>query len=72
MKQLHFTEIHEKWRQGGKMAYWLYRKEHLAPSGPHLFHKKTVLRQGQRNNFCILLKDPNGAPSVEVVPSSEA
>lgn len=70
MNHLHFTEIYEKWRQGGKMVYWLYRKEDLAPSGHHLFHKKTVLRQGQRNNFSILLKEPDGAPSVEVGQAS--
>ncbi|KAF9228779.1 nucleolus protein [Gyrodon lividus] len=57
MTAIGFVEIEKKWRQGGKMAYWLYRK--VQPDGsssPREFKKKSVCRQGKRNNFCILLK----------------
>lgn len=37
------------------MAYWLYRKQEAANSVDLLFQKKVVLRNGDRNNFCILL-----------------
>ncbi|KIK95852.1 hypothetical protein PAXRUDRAFT_139773 [Paxillus rubicundulus Ve08.2h10] len=56
MTTIGFLEIETRWRQGGKMGYWLYRK--VPPDGslsPHDFQKKTVCRQGRRNNFCILL-----------------
>lgn len=56
MTAIGFLEIEKKWRQGGKMGYWLYRK--VQPdnsSSPHNFQKKSVCRQGKRNNFCILL-----------------
>ncbi|KAF9532360.1 nucleolus protein [Crepidotus variabilis] len=55
MASIGFTEIHEKWKPDGKMAYWLYQK--TSPhSSAQIFSKKTVLRQGNRNNFVILVK----------------
>lgn len=55
METIGFREVQERWRPGGKMAYWLYRKE-LSPNGvAEQFQKKVVLRQGDRNNFSILL-----------------
>lgn len=55
MKVVGFTEVKERWRQGGKMVYWLFRK--LEPDIRELdrFRKKTVLLEGNRNNFSILL-----------------
>ena len=56
MSTIGFVEAEKKWRQGGKMAYWLYRK--VPPDGSFKvddFGKKTACRQGRRNNFCILL-----------------
>ncbi|KAH0830275.1 hypothetical protein J3R83DRAFT_1640 [Lanmaoa asiatica] len=56
MTTIGFVEVEKKWRQGGKMVYWLYRK--MPADGPLKtdgFRKKTVCRQGRRNNFCILL-----------------
>ncbi|KAF9234772.1 nucleolus protein [Melanogaster broomeanus] len=57
MSAIGFVEIEKKWRQGGKMAYWLYRK--VQPDGSSStrdFRKKSICREGKRNNFCILLK----------------
>ncbi|KAI0933850.1 hypothetical protein AcW1_005562 [Taiwanofungus camphoratus] len=54
-----FSIIRKRWKEGGKMAYWLLRKS-LADtttgrSARAPYQKKTILRQGRRNNFAILL-----------------
>lgn len=57
MTTIGFVEVEKKWRLGGKMAYWLYRK--MPPDGPLKtddLRKKTICREGRRNNFCILLE----------------
>lgn len=54
MRHIGFHQIKERWKSGGRMAYWLYRKQSPTPS-PINFLKKTVVRTGQRNNFVILL-----------------
>ncbi|KAI6129145.1 putative methyltransferase-domain-containing protein [Pisolithus thermaeus] len=59
MTAIGFHEVERKWKQGGKMAYWLYRK---VERGIHPdfspFRKRCVCRQGSsRNNFVILLQD---------------
>ncbi|KAL0578251.1 25S rRNA (adenine2142-N1)-methyltransferase [Marasmius crinis-equi] len=59
MKFIGFEEVHQKWKAGGKMVYWLFRKTSTSPSGtsvPERFTKKNVLRTGNRNNFAILLR----------------
>jgi 25S rRNA (adenine2142-N1)-methyltransferase len=50
-----FEVEEERWKKGGKMAYWLFRK--VQPRGDlDGFGKKVMLRTGQdRNNFCVLL-----------------
>jgi len=57
MEALGFAQMKERWKTGGKMAYWLYRKQDAPPrlSVFESFSKKRVLRQGDRNNFSILL-----------------
>ncbi|GBE82446.1 25S rRNA adenine-N(1) methyltransferase [Sparassis crispa] len=51
--------VYTRWKEGGKMAYWLLRKSssNAAERRPdcEAYQKKTVLRQGKRNNFVILL-----------------
>ncbi|KAF7789548.1 hypothetical protein EIP86_000494 [Pleurotus ostreatoroseus] len=58
MEALAFTQLKLKWKQGGKMAYWLFQKStNPQQSGRDLtaFEKKQVLRTGNdRNNFAIL------------------
>jgi len=60
MRAIGFEKLRERWKVGGKMAYWLFRKCAL-PNGCQEraivgFEKKNVLREGrQRNNFCILI-----------------
>ncbi|KAK1229086.1 25S rRNA (adenine2142-N1)-methyltransferase [Marasmius sp. AFHP31] len=59
MNFIGFEEIHTKWKAGGKMVYWLYRKSSATPSEtstPDKFKKKSVLRTGNRNNFAVLLR----------------
>lgn len=58
MKALSYTEVKTRWKNGGKMAYWLYQKTKLEPENTintELYEKKAVLRKGNRNNFSILL-----------------
>ncbi|KAF8797847.1 hypothetical protein BYT27DRAFT_7151275 [Phlegmacium glaucopus] len=55
MESIGFTQLQEKWRTGGKMAYWLYQKKNASTLAAHTFNKKVVLRQGHRNNFAIIL-----------------
>ncbi|KAH9079230.1 nucleolus protein [Lactarius deliciosus] len=56
MDTIGFHQLEERWRLGGKMAYWLYQKK-TPQEGCHgeRFSKKKVLRQGNRNNFHILV-----------------
>ncbi|KAG6820798.1 hypothetical protein H0H93_011563 [Arthromyces matolae] len=50
-----FKEIRERWKEGRKMAYWLYERAEVSDlCSREQFTKKKVLRQGNRNNFCIL------------------
>lgn len=57
MNALSFKQVKTRWKEGGKMAYWLFQK--VRPEGPtdtRAFAKKAVLRTGNdRNNFSILL-----------------
>ncbi|KAJ3754515.1 putative methyltransferase-domain-containing protein [Lentinula raphanica] len=70
MESLGFTQLQCHWREGGKMVYYLFRKEIRGVGAdpgssqtrgansnviPERFTKKTVLRQGNRNNFSIVL-----------------
>ncbi|KAG1730599.1 nucleolus protein [Suillus lakei] len=55
MNVLGFTEVQRKWKKGGKMAYWLYRKSERDHDPLDEYRKKNVCRQGDRNNFAILL-----------------
>lgn len=55
-----FDAIKNRWKDGGKMAYWVFRKSSRSPSSSATvlapFEKKQELRQGSnRNNFAILL-----------------
>jgi len=57
MGAIGFSQLEERWKPGGKMAYWLYRKQ-ASPesSASEPFRRKAVLRQGgHRNNFHIIL-----------------
>lgn len=60
MKTLSYAEVKSRWKDGGKMAYWLYRKAEPDPGSSSStsttpYQKKKVLRKGNRNNFCVLL-----------------
>ncbi|KIY50545.1 hypothetical protein FISHEDRAFT_39083 [Fistulina hepatica ATCC 64428] len=59
MEVLGFVQVKTRCKQGGKMAYWLFRKklhsDSSAVTGNFDFRRKTVLRQGDRNNFAVLL-----------------
>ena len=55
-----FQVVRERWKKGGKMAYWLFKKSEKSSGNVSIgkgarFDKKIVLRDGKRNNFCILL-----------------
>lgn len=57
MKALAFKQVKTRWKEGGKMAYWLFQKaapETQVDDDPYC--RKIVLRTGNdRNNFSILL-----------------
>ncbi|TFK42781.1 putative methyltransferase-domain-containing protein [Crucibulum laeve] len=55
MEAIGFIQLQEKWRQGGKIVYWLYQKQESQKTSFEGFRKKSVLRTGHRNNFAILL-----------------
>lgn len=58
MRAIGFAEIKVRWKKGGKMAYWLFRKDmslSRKDATSEEFRKKTVHRQGNRNNFVVLL-----------------
>lgn len=59
MECVGFDEVRTRWKDNGKMAYWLFRRTLRHPSTTYqereLYQKKTVFRQGDRNNFVILL-----------------
>ena len=57
MKCVGFDKIKERWKVGGKIGYWLFRKVNPAASPEESTYKrKSVLRSGKmRNNFAILL-----------------
>ncbi|KAH7927749.1 nucleolus protein [Leucogyrophana mollusca] len=55
MRNIGFCEVRRKWKKGGKMAYWLYRKGEKSDIPADDLRKKVICRQGNRNNFVILL-----------------
>ncbi|KXN90493.1 25S rRNA adenine-N(1) methyltransferase [Leucoagaricus sp. SymC.cos] len=56
MGALGFLELKRRWKEGGKMAYWLYQKQRKPQTQDfEPFTKKIILRNGNRNNFNILL-----------------
>ena len=56
MDAIGFQQLEERWKPGGKMVYWLYQKK-TSRKGcfGERFSQKKVLRQGNRNNFHILV-----------------
>lgn len=56
MTALSFVQVKSRWKDGGKMAYWLFQKTTANASTDLMpYQKKVVLRTGNRNNFSILL-----------------
>ena len=70
MNAVGFEKLRERWKEGGKMAYWLFQKRskltdaaisrarELEKGGMGTdvrFDKKVEFRVGKRNNFSILL-----------------
>ncbi|KAJ6488655.1 putative methyltransferase-domain-containing protein [Mycena vitilis] len=57
MDAVGFSQVKERWKAGGKMIYSFYQKRPTPGSKPDSepFTRKVILRQGDRNNFSILL-----------------
>jgi len=55
MTVIGFIEVQIKWKKSGKMAYWLYKRSERGRERLDEFCKKSICRQGDRNNFAILL-----------------
>lgn len=56
MEHVGFEKIKERWRAGGRMGYWLFRKVNPTGLEKSTYERKSVLRSGKtRNNFTILL-----------------
>ncbi|KAF4578614.1 hypothetical protein EYR36_000421 [Pleurotus pulmonarius] len=56
MNSIGFNELKSRWKQGGKMVYYLYEKTSPVHTETD-FSKKRILRAGNRNNFVVLLRD---------------
>ncbi len=56
MNSIGFNEPKSRWKQGGKMVYYLYEKTSPVQTETD-FSKKRILRAGNRNNFVVLLRD---------------
>ncbi|KAF8906008.1 putative methyltransferase-domain-containing protein [Gymnopilus junonius] len=57
LEAIGFMEKRARWRENGKMGYWLYQKTAVPKTLAHSFDKKVALRTGHRNNFAILLNE---------------
>jgi len=58
MSHISFEQVHSRWKESGKMVYWLFNKSSPASHSKfeNVYHKKIELRKGgNRNNFSILL-----------------
>ncbi|KAK2467071.1 hypothetical protein APHAL10511_001329 [Amanita phalloides] len=55
MRAVGFALQKERWRKEGKMGYWLFQKDPAPRMSDEVLRRRFVLRQGNRNNFCILL-----------------
>lgn len=60
MAEIGFTMVKERWKESGKVGYWLFRSTSgTAPENQDCvseYSKKRVVREGDRkNNFSILL-----------------
>ena len=59
MSAVGFEQVRSRWKEGGKMAYWLFRRASRLTSTTYQEHvqyqKKTTFRTGDRNNFVVLL-----------------
>lgn len=56
MAALSFVQVKSRWKDGGKMAYWLFQRTTANENTDLMpYQKKVVLRTGNRNNFSILL-----------------
>ncbi|KAJ7632242.1 nucleolus protein [Roridomyces roridus] len=55
MAAVGFVQVKERFKERGKMIYTLYQKNPVSGVSLEPFTKKPVLRQGDRNNFTILL-----------------
>jgi 25S rRNA (adenine2142-N1)-methyltransferase len=55
MRTVGFELVQERWKEGGKVGYWLWAWRESSPHGK-LFSKKQVVHEGsKRNNFAIVL-----------------
>lgn len=58
MQSLGLELVEERWREGGKLAYWLFCKmdsEGIHPDGQQFRTKRVLLSGKSRNNFAILM-----------------
>lgn len=55
MRAIGFTLQKEQWKKEGKMVYWLFQKGSKPLGSDEALQRKVVIRQGNRNNFSILL-----------------
>jgi len=55
MRAIGFTIQKEQWKKEGKMVYWLFQKGDRPLGSDETLQRKVVIRQGNRNNFSILL-----------------
>jgi 25S rRNA (adenine2142-N1)-methyltransferase len=58
MAWIGFLLVKERWKERGRVGYWLFKRDEstISPQRLSTFSKKAVLKEGAtRNNFCILI-----------------
>jgi 25S rRNA (adenine2142-N1)-methyltransferase len=60
MREIGFEMVKKRWKQGGKVGYWLFSRRDVGMRTGGFERKKLVNEGGKRNNFAILLRDDGG------------
>jgi 25S rRNA (adenine2142-N1)-methyltransferase len=56
MAKVGFKLVRKRWKEGGKVAYWLWSRSDPKAEASGVYSKKKVITDGpRRNNFAIIL-----------------
>jgi 25S rRNA (adenine2142-N1)-methyltransferase len=68
MKCVGFELVEERWKEGGRVGYWLWAwREQLPAEEWARWRRKRIVTDGSRkNNFAILLTDPRWPTACDI------